>query len=124
MGRIVGALLVTVIVTGNAIAAQSPGRPTSVATLEQATRALNAGRHRLAASQFRAIAEAHPGSPQAWFGLGKSYEALARETYQKLQAAAPESPWEALIVAEVLVSGERFAQALALYRQVQGGAPD
>ena len=124
MGRIDWVLLVTVIVTGDAVAGQSPARLAPTVTLEQATHTLDAGRHRQAASQFRAIAEAQPGSPRAWFGLGKSYEALARETYQKLQAAAPESPWEALIVADVLVTGERFAQALALYREVQGGAPE
>ena len=124
MHRIVWLLLPVVIVTGDRVAGQSPAPPTRVATLEQASRTLDAGRHRLAASQFLAIAKAEPGSARAWFGLGKSYEALARETYQKLQAAAPGSPWEALIVADVLVSGERFAQALALYREVQQAAPD
>ena len=67
---------------------------------------------------------ADPGSARAWFGLGKSYEALARESFQKLQATAPDSAWEALIVAEVLVSGERFAQALSLYREVQQAEPE
>jgi predicted Zn-dependent protease len=123
MHRIVWFLLPGVIVTVDPAAGQSTARPTPIATLEQATRTLDAGRHRLAASQFRAIAEAEPGSPRAWFGLGKSYEALAREAFQKLQAAAPESPWEALIIAEVLVSGERFAQALSLYRKVQQAEP-
>ena len=68
--------------------------------------------------------DADPESPRAWFGLGKSYEALARESFQKLQTTAPDSAWEALIVAEVLVSSERFAQALSLYREVQQAAPE
>jgi predicted Zn-dependent protease len=124
MRRIVGLLLPAVIVTGNPVAGQSPARQTPTVTLDQAARTLDAGRHRLAASQFRAISEAEPGSARAWFGLGKSYEALAREAYQKLQIAAPESAWQALIVADVLVSGERFAQALALYREAQQASPE
>ena len=124
MRRIVGLLLPAVIVTGNPVAGQSTARQWPTVTLDQAARTLDAGRHRLAASQFRALSEAEPGSARAWFGLGKSYEGLAREAYQKLQIAAPESAWQALIVADVLVSGERFAQALALYREVQQASPE
>lgn len=124
MRRIVWPLLAAVLVAAAPVAGQPTARPAPTATLEQASRTLGAGRHRMAASQFRAIAEAEPGSPRAWFGLGKSYEALARESYERLQKAAPESAWEALIVADVLVSGERFAQALTLYREVQQAAPE
>ena len=123
MPRIAWTLLPGVLLAGAPAAGQSTAPPAPTATLEQATRTLDAGRHRLAASQFRALAGAEPGSARAWFGLGKSYEALARETFEKVQAAAPDSAWEALIVAEVLVSGERFAQALSLYRKVQQAAP-
>jgi predicted Zn-dependent protease len=124
MLRIVWSMLPAVLLSAAHAAGQPTASPTPAVTLEQASRTLDAGRHRLAASQFRAIAGAEPGSARAWFGLGKSYEALAREAFQKLQAAAPESAWEALIVAEVLVSGERFAQALSVYRDVQQAAPE
>lgn len=124
MRRILWSLLPTVLAAAAAPAAgQSPSRPAS-ATVEQASRSLDAGRYRLAASQFRAIAAAEPGSARAWFGLGKSYEALARASFQNLQTAAPDSAWEAVIIAETLVSGERFAQALALYREVQQASPE
>jgi tetratricopeptide (TPR) repeat protein len=122
--RIAWSLLPAVLLAAAPAAGQHTASSTPIATLEQASRTLDAGRHRLAASQFRAIAGADPGSARAWFGLGKSYEALARESFQKLQTAAPESAWEALIVAEVLVSGGRFAQALSVYRDVQQAAPE
>ena len=125
MLRIAWSLLSAVLLAAAPPSGQPATRPTPTVTLEQATRTLEAGRHRLAASQFRALATAEPGSARAWFGLGKSYEALARESFQKLQAAAPDSAWEALIVAEVLVSGERFAQALtSLSRGPAGRARD
>jgi predicted Zn-dependent protease len=92
--------------------------------IAQAERALESGQPRLAASRFRALATADPSAPRPWYGLGKSYEALARDTFDRLQKAAPDSVWEALIVADVLVSGERFAQALSLYREIQQAAPD
>lgn len=122
MRRMIWSLL-SACLAGAPAVAQPPARQQATVTLDEATRTLAAGRHRLAATQFRALTETDPGAPRAWFGLGKSYEALARETFQKLQTTAPDSAWEALIVAEVLVSGERFAQALSLYRQVQQGEP-
>ena len=123
MRRIAWSLLPVVVIAVNPAAGQ-PSAPAQPVTIEQASRTLDAGRHQLAAVQFRAITRADPGSPRAWFGLGKSYEALAREAYQKLQTAAPDSAWNALIVAEVLVSSERFAQALSLYREAQQAAPE
>lgn len=123
MRRIVWSLLPLQLLATTSVSGQSPA-PAPTSTVEQASRSLAAGRHHVAAAQFRAIAHADPGSPRAWFGLGKSYEALAREAYQKLQTAAPDSAWNALVIAEVLVSSERFTQALALYREVQQSAPE
>ncbi len=89
------------------------------------SRTLDAGRHRLAATPVsRGRRRRARSRPRAWFGLGKSYEALARESFQKLQTTAPDSAWEASIVAEVLVSSERFAQALSVYREVQQAEPE
>ncbi len=123
MRRLVWSLLPLLIIAPPSVAGQ-PTAPAPAPTIEQATRTLDAGRHRLAASQFRAIAAAEPGSARAWFGAGKAYEALAREAFQHLQTTAPDSAWEALVIAEVLVSSERFAQALSLYREVQQSAPE
>ena len=77
-----------------------------------------AGRFERAAERFRALAQADANNPAAWYGLGKSYEALARKSFSQLQAVAPGSEWEALLVADVWVTAGRFAQALSLYRDV------
>lgn len=103
-----------------ALAAPLSGQPAGVA---EAERALDAGRFLEAASKFKVLAAADPASPTVWYGLGRSYEALARQAFAGLQAKAPGSPWEALIVAEVWTAAERFPQALELYREVQQAAP-
>ena len=89
-----------------------------------AGRAFEAGRYREAAAAFRALTAATPGEPGYWYGLGRSYEALARQAFAELQRVAPGSPWEALVVADVWVTAGRHEQALELYRQVQQAAPE
>ena len=122
--RRTAALSMAVLLVAASRLAAAQAAPTARPTLAQAERALDTGQPRLAASRFRALAAADPSAPRPWYGLGKSYEALARDTFDRLQKAAPGSVWEALIVADVLVSGERFAQALSLYREIQQAAPD
>jgi predicted Zn-dependent protease len=92
-------------------------------TLREAEQALVAERFAEASAKFRSATVAEPNNPGAWYGLGKSYEALARQAFSRLQATAADSEWEALIIAEVLVSADRFAPALDLYRQVQRQHP-
>jgi len=84
----------------------------------EAERAFEAARYHEAAEKFRALTVADPNNAGAWYGLGKSYEALARQSFSRLQERAPGSEWEALLVADVWVSAGRFEQALTLYRDV------
>lgn len=101
------------------------GQPTAAAPDPAAAeRAFDAGRYREAAAAFRALTAATPGEPSYWYGLGRSYEALARQAFAELQRIAPGSPWEALVVADVWVTAGRHAQALELYRQVRQAAPE
>jgi len=88
-----------------------------------AERAFRAERFQDAADRFRALTVADPNNAAAWYGLGKSYEALARQSFSQLQTIASGSAWEALLVADVWVSAGRFEQALALYRDVLGLNP-
>jgi predicted Zn-dependent protease len=91
---------------------------------QAAERAFDAGRFREAAAEFRKLTEAAPGDPRRWYGLGRTYEALARQAFGELQRVAAGSPWEALIVAEVWVSSGRYEPALELYREVKQVAPE
>jgi predicted Zn-dependent protease len=109
-----------VMLAAAGLTAQGP----ATADGEAAERALSAGRFREAAAAYRKLTEAAPGDPRQWYGLGKSYEALARQAFGELQRVAAGSPWEALIVAEVWVSAGRYDPALELYREVKQVAPD
>lgn len=101
------------------------GQPTpAAANPAAAERAFDAGRFREAAAAFRSLTTATPGEPRYWYGLGRSYEALARQAFAELQRVAPGSPWEALVVADVWVTAGRYEQALELYRKVQQAAPE
>jgi len=99
------------VVCPNAVAAAQDPRA-------DAERAFNAERFQDAAERFKALTVADPNNAAAWYGLGKSYEALARQSFSRLQATAAGSAWEALLVADVWVSSGRFEQALTLYRDV------
>jgi len=83
-----------------------------------ADRTFQADRFQEAAEKYNRLTVADPNNAAAWYGLGKSYEALARQSFARLQALAPGSEWEALLVADVWVSAERFEQALSVYRDV------
>jgi predicted Zn-dependent protease len=106
--------------TATPLAGQSTAATPDPAAAE---RAFDAGRFREAAAAFRSLTTASPGEPKYWYGLGRSYEALARQAFGELQRVAPGSPWEALVVADVWVTAGRYEQALELYRDVQQAAP-
>ena len=113
-----------VIVAALMSAASLLGQTVAAPDGQAAERAFDAGRFREAAGEFRKLTAAAPGNPAFWYGLGRSYEALARQAFAELRRVAPGSPWEALIVAEVWVSGGRFAQALEVYQEVKQVAPE
>ncbi len=79
MRRIAWPLLSAVLLAAAPAAGQPAARPTPTVTLEQATRTLDAGRHRLAASQFRAARRApspdRPAPGSAWARATKRWRA-------------------------------------------------
>jgi predicted Zn-dependent protease len=76
-----------------------------------------------AVTQYRALTRLAPDSPRAWYALARGYEAIAEDALAGLQASAPDSPLLELIVADVAVTQDKFAAALALYRRVMAIAP-
>ena len=114
-----GLLGVALVAVTAAVSAAQP----APGDLQAAERAFDAGRYREAAAAFRKLTETAPEDPRRWYGLGRSYEALARQAFGELQRVAAGSPWEALIVAEVWVAAGRYDQALQLYREVKQVAP-
>lgn len=76
-----------------------------------------------AAAQYRALTGLQPDNPRAWYGMARSYEGIAEETLTALQTASGDSPLLELVVADVAVTQEKFAAALAIYRRVLEGTP-
>ncbi|HSB61569.1 MAG TPA: tetratricopeptide repeat protein, partial [Vicinamibacteria bacterium] len=66
-------------------------------------------RYEAAAGQLRELADLAPQDPRAWYGLGRSYEGVARLAFEELQRSAPESHYLLLLVAEAMTSEGRHA---------------
>ena len=74
--------------------------------------------HRLeqAAEEYLKLTELDPESPEAWFGLGRSYEALSGQAFDRLQAAAPESSYSLALLGETRLREQQFSGAFYIYR--------
>jgi predicted Zn-dependent protease len=84
---------------------------------------LELGRHEAAATHYRVLTTLAPDSAKGWFGLARSYEGTAERAFTTLQRENPDSPLLVLLLADVLVSEEKYADALRLYREVLSGTP-
>jgi predicted Zn-dependent protease len=84
---------------------------------------LELGSHEAAATHYRVLTTLAPDSPKGWFGLARTYEATAERAFTSLQQNDPDSPLLVLLLADVLVSEEKYADALRLYREVLSGTP-
>ncbi len=81
-------------------------------------------RHAEASTELAALSAAQPQSAQVWAALGRSYEGIAREAFEKLQGTAVDSPYVWLLVADVLTVQEKYPQAFSLIRDAQAALPD
>jgi predicted Zn-dependent protease len=70
-----------------------------------------------AVPQYRTLTQQAPEDPGAWYGLGRSYEGVSQEAFERLQVTAPESAEILLLVGRVLVAQERDKRAFQLYRE-------
>jgi tetratricopeptide (TPR) repeat protein len=70
-----------------------------------------------AARQYATLAEQAPSDARAWYGLGRSYEGMARTAQERLQRSAPDSELVLLLVGETMAAEGRYANAFRLYRE-------
>jgi predicted Zn-dependent protease len=75
-------------------------------------------RHGDAARELARVIEIDPDSATAWYGLGQTHEARAQIAFDRLRQIAPDSPYESLLVADVLASDGRYDEAVERYRAV------
>ena len=70
-----------------------------------------------AIEHYRALSEQRPQDPRAWYGLGQSYEGVARLALERLQTSAPDSDYVLRLVADTMVAEGRLTNAFRLYRE-------
>jgi tetratricopeptide (TPR) repeat protein len=78
---------------------------------------LTLGRAKEAAANFRKLTTQTPNDPKAWYGLGKSCEAVAGAAFEQLEKTAPESGWMLALLADSRVQQRQYRSAFYLYRQ-------
>jgi predicted Zn-dependent protease len=86
--------------------------------------ALAVHRYEASAGHYRALSHFEPDSPRAWYGVARSYEGIAEQAFGELQEQAPDSPLLLLLLADVLVAQQRYADALHVYRQALDSGVD
>jgi len=75
-------------------------------------------RYQAAIPHLRKLAAADPNNPRPWYGLGRSYEALAQKAFDALEKAGPDSPYWLMLAAEARFKLGRNTAAFTLYRAV------
>lgn len=78
---------------------------------------LNLGRYAPAAKHFSRLIQLHPTRPAAFAGLGQSYEGLSQQAFEQLEKTEPDSPYVLVLVADTLVSQQKYSGAFSLYRR-------
>ena len=80
-------------------------------------------RYEPAIREYGTLAEQAPQDPRVWYGLGRSYEAVARNAQERLQESAPDSDYVLLLVAQMMVAEGKPANAFRLYREALAKRP-
>jgi predicted Zn-dependent protease len=73
-------------------------------------------RYQAAVPHLRKLAAAQPDNPRAWYGLGRSYEAVAQSAFAALEKSGQDSPWWLALAAEARLKQGRHTAAFTLYR--------
>jgi predicted Zn-dependent protease len=84
---------------------------------------LSLERNEEAAQEYRKLADHNPASSPAWYGLGRSYEALSIRAFHQLEKTAPESAYWLALVAEARLRQQQFTSAFYLYRRALENSP-
>ena len=84
---------------------------------------LTVNRHADAAGQFHQLTILEPKNPQAWYGLGRSYEALAGNSFAQLLQTVSGSAWSLALMAESRSRSNQNGSAFYFYRQALAKNP-
>ena len=70
-----------------------------------------------AVEEYQAVLKARPENAKAWFGIGKGFEGLSTQHFDKLDSIAPESAYWLALVADSRVVQKQLSSAYFLYRE-------
>jgi len=76
-----------------------------------------------AAEQFHRLAGMAGGSAPAWYGLGRSYQALAQQSFDRLGKLAAGSGYWLALAADARLKDQQLSSAFYLYRQALDKMP-
>lgn len=82
------------------------------------------GQFEQSAANYRQLTGASPEDVRAWYGLGKAYESLATQTFDRLNKAAPQSPYVATLLADTRLQRHQYRSAFFFYHEAQSKLPD
>jgi len=77
-----------------------------------------------AADQYKKLSELETNNPHAWYGLNRSYIALAGVSFQAVEKAAPESAWWLALVADERVRRQQLHSAFFFYKKAAAIDPN
>jgi predicted Zn-dependent protease len=78
---------------------------------------LSTGEPQAAATQFRDLTARIPQDAKAWYGLGRSYEAIAARSFEELDKTAQGSPEWLTLVAETRMQRNQYRSAFYFFQQ-------
>ena len=94
-----------------------------LARFELADAFLSTGRFRDSAMHFQKLTELDPNDAKYWQGLGISYLGLARQEFETIEKAAPNSGYVDALLADSLVQRHQDRSAFARYRKALQACP-
>lgn len=77
-----------------------------------------------ALAEFTKLRELETNNPHAWYGLNRSYKALAQAAFQSIEKQAPQSAWWFALVADERVERRQFQSAFFFYKKAEAMQPD
>ena len=99
-----------------------PDDPGGHQTLGDALLATN--KFREAITEYKKLGELEASNPRAWYGLKRSYAALADASFQAVEKDAPQSAWWFALVADERVERRQFRSAFFFYKKAEAMQPD
>ncbi|MGI9072348.1 MAG: tetratricopeptide repeat protein [Bryobacteraceae bacterium] len=85
---------------------------------------LAANKFRDALSEYKKLGELEANNLHAWYGLNRSYAALADAAFQAVEKDAPQSAWWFALVADERVRRRQFRSAFFFYKKAEAMQPD